>query len=161
MVPPDLKIPGAGDVTRRDFWKANATMLGLGILFVIIVVFFAACSSEPPVETGYVRDKSFEPAHWEDGYETYYRSEMRCRPVSSYSSYTKSYTYSTRCSTAMVPYQVYEEHHSFEPDRWKLFLENCDKKDDKGKTECRDGWKTVDQTTYHKYEVGNHYPDAR
>lgn len=116
------------------------------LLFCLLLV-FVACGEDVPTE-GYVIQKVYDPAHWESGYRTESYNdcgmhlnvdgdmELGCRPA-------------TR--------QVYEAHHAYIPDRWKFRLENCQEED--GKHKCHRGWLRVDETTFHSYVVGGHYPD--
>lgn len=130
------------------------------IAIIALALLALVSCGEPPPKEGYVRDKSFEAAHWEGGFETYYTTEYRCHTVSSYNYASKSYKTSQQCGPEMVSRQRWEDHHTYVEDRWKIKLEDC-KVNDKGERKCRTGWLTVDQQTYHEYRIGSHYPDPK
>lgn len=119
-------------------------------LLLIPLLILVACGGEPPPSSGYVRDKRFIPAHWEDGYRT--ESYMDC---SMHLNYEGDLEYGCRPATR----SVYEPQYQWVGDRWKILLENCESTEKEDK--CRTGWKVVDETTYHDYGVGQHYPDPR
>lgn len=125
-------------------------------LLAMILVALAACGTDPPPDSGYVRERRFVPAHWEDGYRTEYRTEVRCGPTIGYDGKTTH-----TCRTESVPHQVYEAQHEWHPDRWSLLLEDCAPPDEDGKRKCRRGWRSVTEAEYDRYAVGNHYPDPR
>lgn len=116
------------------------------LLAVLALVGCAGCG-DPPPEQGYVRDKRFEPAHWEDGY----RSE-------SYTDCGMHMNFEGEMEFGCKPAtrQVYEARHHWVDDRYKLQLEDCN---DEGK--CRSGWRTVTQGEFDHFELGSHYPEAR
>lgn len=109
-----------------------------------------ACGVDAPPEQGYVRKAEFTPAHWEDGYRSESRYGYHCG---------LGYDGKYNCGLKQYTEQVYEEHHEFINDAWRIFLEDCHV--DQGKNKCRTGWRSVDETTFHKYPVGSHYPDPR
>jgi hypothetical protein len=125
---------------------------------VLLIVVLGACY-DPPPEKGYVIDKNFNPAHWESGFETYYVPEYTCRSTSRYNPSTGNYETGQDCGVQQVAKQRWEDHHTWHSDSWKLKLKDCQMKD--GKEKCRTGWKRVDETTYHQYAVGQHYPNPR
>lgn len=132
--------------------------IAVAIILVCIVIAFSACS-DPPPEQGYVTDKRFIPAHWEGGYETYYTTEIKCdsRYVSGYGTAPGQYV--QECRPEPASHQRYEDHHEFVEDRWQLHLEDC--KVEKDERKCKRGWRTVSETLYDRYSIGNHYPDPR
>lgn len=124
-----------------------------------VVVLFAVlggCASDPPVEQGYVRHREFLPAHWEGGWRTEWEMAYRCH--TGMSADGKSTT--TTCGPEMVPVDVWEDHHRWIDDRWRLRLQDCTTNDD-GKTKCREGWRYVTAAEYDRFPVGRHYPDPR
>lgn len=127
------------------------------LLLLTAVAVIAGCG-DPPPKQGTVIDKQYEPAHWEDGYETVYVPEYQCDTVTRYNPMTEGYETHEECGTEMVAHQVYEEHHTYVDDRWKLRLRDCTTDKD-GDRKCREGWVTVDETTYHDYNIRSHYPE--
>lgn len=125
---------------------------------VLGCILLSGCG-DPPPDQGYVIDKSFVPAHWEDGFETYYVPEMQCRSVSEYDYASKTYETRQVCDTQPVAHQRYEPHYQYVQDAWRLRLEDC--KIEHEKKKCHRGWKRVDETTFHAYEIGQHYPDPK
>ncbi len=124
----------------------------LAIVLVFVLVLSSCSGSEPPPESGYVRNKDFVPEHWEDGY----RSESRYGPHCGL-----SYDGKFDCSSKFYTEQVYEEHHRWVENTWKLYLEDCDPPDEKGKEHCNRGWIEVTETMYNSHSLNSHYPDAR
>lgn len=101
----------------------------------LLLLGLVACA--PPVESGDIINKAYTPAHTE--------SEMRktgeiCSTVGKVQTCSPIYTW--------VDNDI--------PDKWELQLRDCPPKED-----CREGWKRVDETTYHQFDVGMHYPTAR
>lgn len=123
----------------------NAIRIGL------VVLFLAACNSEPPITSGKVMEKRFTPAHWEDGY----RTESRYGPHCGYDIYGDY-----DCSIKHYTEQVYEAHHYYVNDRFQLQLESCGN-NDKGELKCRTGWITIPESEYSDYAVGVNYPSPR
>jgi hypothetical protein len=130
--------------------RLAACLLALGLL--------AACAS-PPKE-GYVRDKDFTAAHWESGYRTEYTTEPDCGYESVYDSTTGRYEQRYGCTTKQVSHEVYEAHHTWVDDSWRMRLEDC-KVNAKDERKCKTGWREVTEAVYDRYDLGQHYPDAR
>ena len=111
----------------------------------VAVALLVACGKAP--DQGYVRQKNFEPAH----------NESRTRQVYDGETCTQSPPIGkmpgSRNCTPVYHTEWYEE---FVPAKWELKLEDCKKPDD-----CESGWKPVDETTYNRYEVGQHYPNPK
>lgn len=119
------------------------------LVLVAALTLMVGCGGEDPPEQGDVINKEYTPAHWESGYRTeHYQDcglhqnidgdlEFGCEPA-------------TR--------QVWEPHHEHVQDRWRLRLRDCTT-DDKGERKCREGWLSVDETTYHDYKTGSHFPN--
>lgn len=146
-------------MTSSDLLERTMVMCLCAI--VLVVVILCTGCADPPPETGYVRDKSYEPAHWEGGYDTYYRSEYSCSPESVYDYNTGRTEYRPSCGYKPVSYTVWDDHDEWVEDSWRLYLEDC-KVNDKGENKCKKGWRSVsDESTYDKYGVGDHYPDAQ
>jgi hypothetical protein len=124
------------------------------LVLAVLTAAMMGCG-EPPPEEGYVRDRRFVPAHWESGYDTVYTPEYECN--SQYDHASNSYK--QVCGTEMVSRQVYESHHHYVNDAWALRLESCEQKE--GKEKCRQGWKQVDETTYHSFPLGSYYPTPK
>lgn len=145
-------------MSSRDLLE-RALIMCLCTVVIVVLIFCTGCA-EPPPESGYVRDKSFTPAHWEGGYDTEYRTEYRCEPSSTYDYGSGKYVYGTSCGFKSVPHSVWDDHDSWIEDRWRLYLEDCTRNDE-GKEKCRKGWRTVDSQSYDRYGLGDHFPDAR
>jgi hypothetical protein len=122
---------------------------------IVAALILVGCG-DPPPDSGYVREKRFTPAHWEDGYRTVYVPTFECHTVTD-SGYDGRISYRQVCGTEMQPRYVYEPEYEWVGDRWFLRLENCDDGHDK----CKRGWRAVDHAAYDRYDVGDHYPDAR
>lgn len=127
------------------------------LVLAVALIFTVGCGGEDPPTEGDVINKEFTPAHWEGGFETYYLPEYSCDTESVYNYQTGQYETRQVCGTDMVAHQRWEDHHNYVDDRWRLQLEDCTIED--GKEKCRKGWVNVDETTYHDYKVGAHYPD--
>lgn len=127
------------------------------VLLILVVALALFGCGDPAPKEGFVREKKYEPAHWEDGYRTEYRYEYRCHPGYRIGPDGRS-VYTTDCGIESVPYSVYEEHHRWINDQWRLRIEDC-KENDKGEMKCRDGWVSVDHDTYVDFRIGRHYPD--
>lgn len=125
------------------------------ILVILALAGIIAGCGDPPPKEGYVRDKRFTPAHWEDGYRTEYYED--CGYESQYNFSTEKYEMVWDCHQESR--QVYESHHHWAHDDWDLYLEDC-KTTDEGKRKCRRGWVDVTEATYERYAIGQHYPDA-
>jgi hypothetical protein len=125
---------------------------------MVAALALSACNSEPPVTQGYIRDKIFEPAHWEGGYEYYTDIEFGCDTESEYNYATGQYETVESCGWEPVEKSRYEPHHTWVDDRYKFQLEACEK-NDKGENKCRKGNKTVTESEYDRYQVGQHYPN--
>lgn len=122
------------------------------LVVAVVVLVFSGCAGENPPESGYVRNKDFIPAHWEGGYR--YESYMDCGP---HLNYDGDIEFSCKPATR----SVYESHHTWVDDTWKLFLEDCEPPDEKGKEHCNKGWLEVTETMYNEHSLNSHYPDAR
>lgn len=107
------------------------------VAVVVCALALLACA-DPAPEQGYVRHKDFDPAHTDDGGGHY-----------------DCYSYSSGICTLSV---WVEDPDVYVPDRWYLFLEDCPTTE--GKTKCSSGWLRVDETDFHRYNIGQHYPEA-
>ena len=127
-------------------------------LLLLALLVFMACGE--PVTEGYIRQRKFEPAHWEGGYETHTRVVHQCRTVSRYDSLEDEYVTEQECGPETETYQEWESHHHMVDDAWSFKLEEC-KFNEKKERKCRTGWVSVDETTFHGFENGEHYLDLR
>ncbi len=135
-----------------DLLRLIAIIVGLGLLAAFAL---GSCSHEPPVESGYIRERKFEPAHWEGGWRTEYRIQTRCRSTSINGKYT------SQCGPESVAHQVWEDQHEWINDRWKFKLEECVKEKEDEKQTCRSGWRSVTELEYERYRLGQHYPNPQ
>lgn len=124
----------------RRSWAAVAVVAGL----------LLGCGADAPA-SGYVRDKNFEPAHWEGGYRHENRYGYKCG-IDYHGEYT--------CGMRSYTEDVYEDEHQWINDKFQLFLEDCHNNED-GKQKCTRGWRTVTSGEYDRYRVGSHYPNAQ
>lgn len=120
---------------------------------LLIILLLAACNSDPPIVEGDVIDKRFEPAHWEGGYDYIPMVRTEC-----HSTYVNGQT-QTSCGPQTFMQPIWEDQHEWINDRYRLKLEVCEVKD--GKNKCRSSWRTVTESEYHDYSIGNHYPDPQ
>lgn len=120
------------------------TIKNLVVLFVLAVS-LVSCSNEP-LTSGTVTEKKFSPAHYEDYMQQIYTGQT-CTRSGKTQICTPRYTYIW--NTRLIP------------DDWDIKIKACgaEAKTDDGS--CREEWIDVDETTYHKYEQGNHYPDPK
>lgn len=146
VTPSAVSRPSYAMCRLRDLSTAEQRF----ILWIILMIIFIPGCGDPPPEEGYVREKKFEEAHWEGGYESFTNYGYTCGM-----DFEGEYS----CGIRQYTDQRWEDHHTYVDDRWSLRLEFCEQKD--GKEKCRDGWKRVDETTYHKYEINNYYPQPR
>ena len=94
------------------------------------LLLLAACGGDPP-RTGLVLDKTFQAAYVEVGViASCVGNPPVCVPI------------------------PYETHH---PNRWHLFLENCDRAKKNGEPACFKGYREVPRETYERVAVGEHY----
>lgn len=126
------------------------------VLLVLLMLFVVGCGEDPP-EQGFVIDKDYDPAHWEDGYDTVYHSEYRCSTHSIYDYARDQYVQREECGIEQVPHSVYNPHHRWVKDRWRLQLQHCEV-NDKGEEKCRQGWRKVSAGTYELYDRGDYFP---
>lgn len=127
-------------------------------LLLLVLLVLVACGE--PVTEGYVRERKFEPAHWEGGYETHTRIVHDCDTTTRYDPETGESTTETDCGPETETYQEWEAHHHMVDDAWSFRLEAC-AFNEKKERKCRTGWVAVDETTYHQYKTGQHYPDPK
>lgn len=106
------------------------------LLLVVIVFGVLGCKSPPT--SGIVTNQEFVAAHEDSRYE---QTGQSCA-VGAKGVMTCSPTYGYR-------------HYSV-PDKWRLQLRDCPQPD-----ECNEGWISVDESTYHRYRVGDRYPEPR
>lgn len=101
---------------------------------VVAALILAACGGAEAPKSGKVLDKTFTPAWVETGFiPICVGNPVICTPM------------------------PYTTHH---PDRWHLFLENCDKQKENGEPLCFKGYREVDSGTYERMLVGDHYAGA-
>lgn len=127
------------------------------LVLVAALTFMVGCGGEDPPTEGDVINKKFTPEHWEGGWEYRTVMEYDCRTESQYNYQTDSYETVEECGYEPETESYWDPHHERVGDRWELQLEDCTVED--GKEKCRKGWVAVDETTYHDYKVGAHYPD--
>lgn len=130
---------------------------GFRLALLLCIFALIACGEGAPSQ-GYVKDKKFEAAHWEGGYETYYTYEYRCALETRTDYNTGRQTTEQVCGDEQVSHQRWEDHHIHLDDAWSLLLEEC--KERKG-ANCRRGWREVTENEYDRYEVDMHYPNPR
>lgn len=123
-------------------------MKALWAPILLVVVALVGCSGEP-MSSGYVRDKQFDPAHWEGGWDFVTRTEEVCKYRDDGFGFD-----GYGCEDEPTTDMVWDEQDTWVENRWKLLLESCSKG-------CISGWIWVDQTTYQQYGIGQHYPDPR
>lgn len=112
-------------------------------------LWLSSCSSEPPITTGKVVDKSFEPAHWEGGYEYFTTYGYHCG---------LGYDGKYGCGLKSYEDSRWEDQHTWHNDSYRIQLQSCEE-NDKGELKCRTGWRTITELEYDRYDIGNHYPN--
>lgn len=100
-----------------------------------LTVLLAACGQDVP-ESGLVLDRTFTAAHT----ETYY--------------VTQCFSYNAQGMCTMSIPMPQTDHH---PDRWHLFLENCDKTKKNGEPRCYKGYREVAQHVFDRFQIGDYF----
>lgn len=111
-------------------------MKRLLVVVIAALVLIACGPSLPPITSGKVVNREFVPAHYEGGWDEDCGME--------YDFFNEEWDY--ECDSRWDP------HDHWVGDRWKLQLENCEAE------KCRKAWVYVDETTFHRFNVGNNYP---
>lgn len=139
-------------IDRYLFRQITVLVVVVGAAVIAALLLTGCGSTEPAPTEGYVRAKDFTPAHWEGGWDTV--TEEEC----GFGTYTDMWgDTQTGWHCEDETRWVWDDHDTWVEDRWRLKLENCD--DDP--KDCRSGWVTVDQITYHRYGIDKHYPTPR
>lgn len=112
---------------------------------LMLLVSLGACNSDPEITEGYVVQKQFEPEHWEGGWVEDCDNDW-------FDADDDGDTWEEECDSEWKP------HHHRVSDRWKIRLEDC-RVNEKGERKCYRSWLTVDETTFHDFKVGAHYPN--
>lgn len=133
------------------------------VLIIGLAIGLTSCSSirdafnpPPPITEGDVVDMSFEAEHWESGYRTEHYTD--CGYSNRYNYTSGEYEYSYGCEPATR--QVYESHHEWVEDTWKIQIDGCVdyEREGENRRHCDTRWITVDEDAYDDYRIGIHYP---
>lgn len=134
-------------LTERNLIVKNALRI---LVMVLMIALISSCDSKPPITSGDVVNREFEPAHWEGGYESY------CGYDYGYNAVAGKFEWHYSCN-----HSRWEDEHRWENDSWRIQIDGCVEYEDDGelKQHCDTRWIDVSERDYDRFTIGTHYPN--